>query len=70
MASAISPASVSCRLAPSDAERDACAKLLQSMRTRYAAAEKDATKLLETGEVPRDKSLDPTRHAAWAHLPP
>ena len=47
---------------------NACAKLLQSMRTRYAAAEKDATKLLETGEVPRDKSLDPTSHAAWTQL--
>ena len=29
---------------------------------------KFATKLLETGEVPRDKSLDPTSHAAWTQL--
>ena len=40
----------------------------KTMRERYAAAEKDATKLLETGEVPRDKSLDPTSHAAWTQL--
>ncbi len=53
---------------PSAAERDACAQLLKTMRERYAAAEKDATKLLETGEVPRDKSLDPTSHAAWTQL--
>ena len=38
------------------------------MRERYAPAEKDAIKLLETGEVPRDKSLDPTSHAAWTQL--
>ena len=53
---------------PSAAEHDACAQLLKTMRERYAAAEKDATKLLETGEVPRDKSLDPTSHAAWTQL--
>jgi hypothetical protein len=53
---------------PSAAERDACVQLLKTMRERYAAAEKDATKLLETGEVPRDKSLDPTSHAAWTQL--
>ena len=44
----------------------ACSGVL--VRERYAAAEKDATKLLETGEVPRDKSLDPTSHAAWTQL--
>jgi len=53
---------------PSATERDACAQLLKTMLERYAAAEKDATKLLETGEVPRDKSLDPTSHAAWTQL--
>ena len=53
---------------PNATERDACAQLLKTMRERYAAAEKDATKLLETGEVPRDKSLDPTSHAAWTQL--
>ena len=53
---------------PSATERDACAQLLKTMRERYAAAEKDATKLLETGEVPRDKSLNPTSHAAWTQL--
>ena len=41
---------------------------IEMARICYAAAEKDATKLLETGEVPRDKSLDPTSHAAWTQL--
>ena len=53
---------------PSATERDACAKLLQTMRDRYAETKKDATELLETGEVPRDKSLDATDHAAWTQL--
>jgi hypothetical protein len=53
---------------PSDAERDACAKLLQTMRARYAETKKDASELLETGEVPRDKSLNTTDHAAWTQL--
>jgi len=53
---------------PSDAERTACVKLLQTMRTRYADADKEALALLATGEVPRDKSLDPTAHAAWTQL--
>ncbi len=53
---------------PSDVERDACTRLLKSMRERYAAAEKDANDLLNTGEVPRDKSLNPTDHAAWTQL--
>ena len=38
------------------------------MRDRYAETKKDATELLETGEVPRDKSLDATDHAAWTQL--
>jgi hypothetical protein len=53
---------------PSDAERTACVKLLQTMRARYADADKEALALLATGEVPRDKSLDPTAHAAWTQL--
>ena len=53
---------------PSNAERTACVKLLQTMRTRYADADKEALALLATGEVPRDKSLDPTAHAAWTQL--
>jgi mono/diheme cytochrome c family protein len=53
---------------PNAAERDACKRLLDSMRERYASAEKDANDLLNTGEVPRDKSLNATDHAAWTQL--
>ena len=53
---------------PNDTERDACEKLLKSMRNRYGSAEKDAIELLDTGEVPRDKSLNTTDHAAWTQM--
>ena len=53
---------------PNDTERDACGKLLKSMRNRYESAEKDAIELLDTGEVPRDKSLNTTDHAAWTQM--
>jgi len=53
---------------PNDTERDACGKLLNSMRNRYGSAEKDAIELLDTGEVPRDKSLNITDHAAWTQM--
>ena len=53
---------------PNDNERDACEKLLKSMRNRYGSAEKDAIELLDTGEVPRDKSLNTTDHAAWTQM--
>jgi len=53
---------------PNAAERDACKRLLDSMRERYASSEKDANDLLNTGEVPRDKSLNATDHAAWTQL--
>ena len=41
---------------PNAAERDACNRLLDSMRKRYAEAGNDADALLNTGEVPRDKT--------------
>ena len=53
---------------PTDRERAACTKLLQSMRARYAAAEKDALALLSTGDSPRDENLNPAEHAAWSQL--
>ena len=53
---------------PNDTERDACEKLLKSMRNRYGSAEKDAIELLDTGEVPRDKSLNTTDHAVWTQM--
>ena len=31
-------------------------------------ADQDAKDLLNTGEVPRDKSLNPTEHAAWTQV--
>ena len=53
---------------PNAVERNACNRLLDSMRKRYTASEKDADALLDTGEVPRDKSLNATDHAAWTQL--
>ena len=38
------------------------------MRKRYAEAGNDADALLNTGEVPRDKTLNKTDHAAWTQL--
>ena len=53
---------------PTDGERAACAKLLQTMRVRYAGAEKDALALLSSGDAPRDHKLDPAEHAVWSQL--
>ena len=53
---------------PTDRERAACTKLLQSMQNRYAAAEPDALALLSTGDAPRDERLNPAEHAAWAQV--
>ncbi|MEE2948461.1 MAG: PSD1 and planctomycete cytochrome C domain-containing protein [Verrucomicrobiota bacterium] len=53
---------------PNAAERDACKRLLDLMRERYASSQKDANDLLNTGEVPRDRSLNTTDHAAWTQL--
>ena len=53
---------------PNDQERSACKRLLDAMRERYSNAEKDAKDLLSTGEVPRDKSLNLTEHAAWTQV--
>ena len=53
---------------PNNQERTACNKLLNLMRKRYVNEEKDAKDLLNTGEVPRDKSLNLTEHAAWTQV--
>ena len=53
---------------PNDQERSACNRLLNAMRKRYVNADQDAKDLLNTGEVPRDKSLNPTEHAAWTQV--
>jgi hypothetical protein len=53
---------------PNNQERSACNNLLDAMRKRYVNADQDAKDLLNTGEVPRDKSLNPTEHAAWTQV--
>ncbi|MEK6234560.1 MAG: DUF1553 domain-containing protein, partial [Planctomycetales bacterium] len=53
---------------PSDGERTVCMKLLESMRKRYATAEKDALALLSIGDAPRDQKLSPAEHAAWLQV--
>jgi hypothetical protein len=53
---------------PTARERAICKKLLQSLKQRYAAAEKDALALLATGEAPRDQKLNPAEHATWTQL--
>jgi len=51
-----------------DIEREACLKLVATMKARYASAKDDAVKLLSIGEVKRDESLDAAEHAAWTQL--
>ena len=58
---------IACRQ-PTDVERAACQKLLQTMHARYAAAEEDALALVAVGEASRDENLDPAEHAAWTQL--
>jgi hypothetical protein len=58
---------LACRHA-TDAERAACVGLLETMRERYADAEPDAIALLSIGDAPRNESLNPAEHAAWAQL--
>ncbi|MEZ5302092.1 MAG: PSD1 and planctomycete cytochrome C domain-containing protein [Verrucomicrobiales bacterium] len=55
---------------PSDAERAACDPLLAAMRDRFAAesGNADAQKLLQTGDAPRDESLDAAEVAAWTQV--
>lgn len=53
---------------PSDRERSACLFLLKTMRARYVNSPKDAIALLSSGDAPRDKTLNPGEHAAWAQL--
>jgi len=53
---------------PTEIERTACTKLLQTMRERFAKSEKDALAFLSIGDTPRNESLNPSEHAAWAQL--
>ena len=58
---------LACRV-PTDHERQACRVLLTFMKQRYTGAEKDAVALLSTGDTPRDETLNPAEHAAWAQV--
>jgi len=53
---------------PSGAERTACVRLLQAMRTRYAESQTDAVALLSVGEIKRNKTLPVAEHAAWTQV--
>lgn len=53
---------------PNDVERAASMKLLETMRDRYADAEKDALALLAVGDAPRNKEVEPAENAAWTQL--
>ena len=54
--------------APSENERAACLKLLQSQRKRLAGKAEDADALLEIGDAPKDPDLDPKEVAACAQV--
>ncbi|MDA1229708.1 MAG: DUF1549 and DUF1553 domain-containing protein, partial [Planctomycetota bacterium] len=53
---------------PSDHERAACIKLLESMQLRYSTAEADAVALISTGNAARDQTLNAAEHAAWTQV--
>jgi hypothetical protein len=53
---------------PTETERAACSKLLQSQRTRYADKGEEAEALCKVGNAPRDPDLDPKEVAAWAQV--
>ena len=58
---------LACR--PADArEREACLKLLEVMRQRYASSVEDARALLTTGDAPLDAALDPIELASWTQV--
>jgi mono/diheme cytochrome c family protein len=58
---------LACRNA-TDQEKTACLTLLNIMKDRYAAAEKDAAILLATGEISRDTNLNTVEVAAWTQV--
>jgi hypothetical protein len=53
---------------PTENETTACLGLLQAMKKRFAASEKDAVALLSLGEAPRNEKLNPAEHAAWTQV--
>ena len=58
---------LACRDA-SQREKAICLGLLAAMRSRYQAAEEDATRLLSTGDSPRDEQLNADEVAAWTQV--
>ena len=54
--------------APNAIEHKACMDLFKTLKTRYAANEKDAQAFLSVGDSPRDKKLNAAEHAAWAQV--
>jgi len=53
---------------PSETEREACFKLLQRQRDRYAENGEEAKSLSKVGNAPHDPDLDPKQVAAWAQV--
>ena len=53
---------------PTPSERAACESLLETMRKRYQAQEKDATELVSVGDANRDPALWPAEVAAWTQV--
>jgi hypothetical protein len=51
--------------APTDRELTMLTELFAKAQTRYAPQPEEATKLLATGEAPRDEKLAPAELAAW-----
>jgi hypothetical protein len=53
---------------PGDAEQAVLTNSLARLRREFGADPQSAAALLVVGEAPRDESLDPVEHAAWAAL--
>ncbi len=53
---------------PTEVEGRACGDLLQAMKRRYQNDDASAVALLSQGDAPRDTTLNPADHAAWAQV--
>jgi hypothetical protein len=53
---------------PDEREQKVIAGLLTRYREKYTEHKDQAEALLSVGEAPRDKSLDPSEHAAWTMI--
>ena len=52
----------------SDAELRVATQALERERARYTAAPADAKLILQVGESPRSREIDPVEHAAWTQV--